>query len=76
MTDDELLAKYAFHSNLEPDRWYIGTSSVSRSREQVVRLIRAQLALGVEVTDTLTLEAFAELAERLIALERKLDRHG
>ena len=73
MTDEDLLARYAHPSEIEPGKWWLGSPGYTYSADSLAGLIRAQLELGVKVTETFNAEAFAAIVTRLRAVERRVE---
>lgn len=75
MTDDELLQKYAHPREDKPGYWWITFYDGAKPAAELVPFIRAQLALGVRVTEVLEMSAWVALVDRLLAVERQLRDH-
>jgi hypothetical protein len=72
VTDEELLKRYAHPSEVKPGRWWIGLAGFTYSAESLAALIRAQIELGVPVSETFSTEAFVALVQRLVAAEERI----
>jgi hypothetical protein len=72
MTDDELLSKYAQRSQIREGEWWISNPSYTQPPEKLAPFIRAQLELGVRVTDIMEMSAWTVLVQRLVHAEERI----
>ena len=70
----ELLEAYAVE--VEPGRWFFRETSgysVPHSRESMLAIIRACVALDVRVTDIITGETWGKLVDEIVDLTNRVD---
>lgn len=70
-TDTELLTRYAHASHI-PGQWYFGSyDGYTHSTKDTLKIIKACLFLDVNVTDTVTTEAWFALVSKIANLENR-----